>query len=95
MPTEYSSYIFCTPAREIPNLSHSRDIRFDKTSKIGLHFLSPCFMQADVENFSLFKITSDPFAFNEVLHFFDLTSLERRCMLCDSRPVGLQNANCS
>jgi hypothetical protein len=52
-------------------------------------------MQADIENFSLFEVTSDPFAFDEVLHLFDLTSLERRYVFCDSRPMGFENASCS
>ena len=52
-------------------------------------------MQADIENFSLFEVTSDPFAFDEVLHLFDLTSLERCHMLGNSRPMSLENASCS
>jgi hypothetical protein len=91
----HSSYVLCTPAREIPDFSHSRDIRVDKASKISLHFLSPCFMQADVENSSLFEIAGDPFAFNKVFHLFDLPSLERRYMFCNSRPVGFKTVSCS
>ena len=80
----HSSYVFCTPAREIPDLSRSRNVRVNKASKVGLHFLSPCFMQADVENPSLLEITSDPFALNEILNLFDLTGLERRYVFCDN-----------
>jgi hypothetical protein len=52
-------------------------------------------MQANIKDSSLLEVTLDAFALYIIFHLFDLTSLERRYMLRDSWPMGLEDASCS
>jgi hypothetical protein len=83
------THLFSFSVRIIAHLSRSREIRISDGSKVSLRLISPGLVQANIKDSRLFEIAIDAFTLYIVFHFFDLTSLERRHMLRDSRAVGL------